>query len=91
MTGVYRIPGSPQSWEEDLVALCLWGGPDAVASHRSAAALWELPGFPKGPLEITSLKKNQTGHDELSSTAMRRIPGSSRNEPAFPSPTRPVP
>jgi len=38
------------------MAACLWGGPGAVASHRSAAALWNLAGFPAGAVEITSPK-----------------------------------
>ena len=41
-TGVYRIGGLPHSWRSDLLAACLAG--PAVASHRSAAALWDLPG-----------------------------------------------
>ena len=43
-TGVYRIAGAPQSWKGDLLAACWAGGTRAVASHRSAAALWDLPG-----------------------------------------------
>jgi hypothetical protein len=39
------------------MAACLWGGDAAVASHRSAAALWSLDGFPEGPLEITTRKQ----------------------------------
>ena len=33
------------------------GGDAAVASHRSAAVLWSLEGFPEGPLEITTRKQ----------------------------------
>ena len=43
------------------MALCLWGGPGTVASHRSAAALWKFDGFGPGPLEISTLKQNRTG------------------------------
>jgi hypothetical protein len=41
------------------MALCLWAGEGAVASHRAAAALWGLDGFDEGPLEVTAAKKNQ--------------------------------
>ena len=43
------------------MALCLWGGPGTVASHRSAAALLGFDGFGPGPLEISTLKQNRTG------------------------------
>lgn len=45
--GVYRIGGAPESWHQSLAAAVLAAGPGAVASHRSAAALWRLPGFPR--------------------------------------------
>ena len=51
--GVYRIAGVPPSWMSDLVAACRAGGTRAIASHRSAAALWELPGARRDILEIT--------------------------------------
>src|SRR3954462_1581213 len=41
---VYRIAGAPRSWKGDVLAACWAGGIRAVASHRSAAALWDLPG-----------------------------------------------
>lgn len=51
--GVYRITGAPRSWTSDLLA-AVWAGDDrAVASHRSAAALWDLPGARRDQLEIT--------------------------------------
>jgi hypothetical protein len=50
---VYCIAGAPQSWAGDLLAAVWAGGPRAVASHRSAAALWELPGARRDLVEIT--------------------------------------
>jgi hypothetical protein len=50
--GVYRLAGVPPSWEGDVLAACWAGGPDAVASHRTAAALWNLPGRQRRPIEI---------------------------------------
>ena len=54
---VYRVAGTAQTWHQALMTACLWGGDAAVASHRSAAALWSLDGFPEGPLEITTSKQ----------------------------------
>lgn len=57
LPGVYRIPGAPRTWHQSLLAACLWAGEGAAASHRSAAALWGLDGFPEEPLEVTTAKK----------------------------------
>ena len=51
--GVYRLAGTPASWEQRLLAACLASGPEARASFRSAAALYGLDGFPEALLEIT--------------------------------------
>jgi len=51
--GVYRLNGAPPSPRQSLLAAVLAAGGDAVASHRSAAALHGLPGFRDGPIEIT--------------------------------------
>ncbi|HEX2023715.1 MAG TPA: type IV toxin-antitoxin system AbiEi family antitoxin domain-containing protein [Acidimicrobiales bacterium] len=52
--GVYRLPGVPESWRQRLLALVFAAGPDAAASHRSAAALLGVPGFGPGPLEVST-------------------------------------
>lgn len=36
---VYRLPGYPASWEQDLMIAVLDAGEDAVVSHRAAALL----------------------------------------------------
>ncbi len=54
--GVLVFAGSSRSWEQAVLAAVLSGGTGAVASHRTAAAVWELPGFPRSsatPIEIT--------------------------------------
>lgn len=40
---VYRIAGSPPSWEQRLIAAWLAVGPHAVVSHRSALRLFGAP------------------------------------------------
>lgn len=50
--GVHCIAGTPRTWTSKLLAATWAGGADAVASHRSAAALWELPGARRDRVEI---------------------------------------
>ncbi len=51
--GVYRLPGARPTWRAALLAACFAWGPDATASHASAAALRNLVGFVPGAMEIT--------------------------------------
>ncbi len=48
---VFRATGSPRTWEQKVLAACMSLGNDAVASHRSAAALWDLDG-PRDVVEV---------------------------------------
>jgi very-short-patch-repair endonuclease len=50
--GVYLLPGAPDIWRQRLWVALLVAGEGAVVSHRSAAALWGLPGFSEAPIEI---------------------------------------
>ena len=49
---VFRIAGSPATWEQELTAGLLDLGPTALVYGRSAAALFELEGFPRRPVEF---------------------------------------
>jgi predicted transcriptional regulator of viral defense system len=51
--GVYLAVGTPASWHQRLAAAVLSAGPDALASHRSAAFLWDLDGSRSGIVEVT--------------------------------------
>jgi putative AbiEi antitoxin of type IV toxin-antitoxin system/uncharacterized protein DUF559 len=51
--GVLRVGGAPVTWESDLLARVLSAGPGAVASHRSAAVLWDLEGCRPGVPELS--------------------------------------
>lgn len=57
LPATYRLSGSPQTWHQLVMAACLWAGPGAVASHRTAAALLDLPGFNPGIVEITTNRR----------------------------------
>lgn len=56
---VYRLPGSPCSWEAGLVAAHLWLGSTSVVSHASAAALWKMPGFKRGAIELSTAHRKK--------------------------------
>jgi very-short-patch-repair endonuclease len=62
-TGVYRIAGVPPSWRCNLLAACLAG--EGVASHRSAAALWDLPGAHHDRVEIITKRWEREQHARL--------------------------
>lgn len=49
--GVLRMPAVARSPEQAVLAACLAAG--AVASHRSAAALWGLRGVERPPIDVT--------------------------------------
>ena len=47
-TRVVRIAGAPRTPEQRLMCAVLQAGEGALASHRSAAWLWRLPGYAPG-------------------------------------------
>lgn len=49
--GLFRIEAYPRSWEQEVMAACMWGGDGTVASHRAAARLLGL-GIEWAPVEI---------------------------------------
>jgi very-short-patch-repair endonuclease len=74
--GVYRMAGAPPTWKGDLIAACWAGGFRAAASHRSAAALWNLAGARRTTAEITCPRWRRAQHDGLvvhESTKLERI------------------
>jgi hypothetical protein len=62
---VYRISGAPVSWRGNVLAACWAGGTRAVASHRSAAALYEIPGGREDLIEITCPRWRRARHDDV--------------------------
>jgi hypothetical protein len=63
--GVYRTAGAPETWKGRLLAACWAGGFRAVASHRSAAALYELAGGREQVAEITCPRWRRARHAEV--------------------------
>ena len=62
---LYRIAGTPLSWRSELLTACFAGGAHAVASHRSAAALWGFAGGRTDLVEITCPRWRRAKHDGL--------------------------
>src|SRR3954447_25592777 len=58
--GVYRINGAPATWRSEILTACWAGGDRALASHRSAAALWDLPGGTRAYAEILAPRWRRT-------------------------------
>lgn len=54
LPGVLALPGAPESWHRRVMAACLWAGTEAAASHGTAAALMRLPGFSRGPIQLST-------------------------------------
>ena len=49
---VFRFTASARSWHQDVLAACLDGGTECVASHRTAAVVHEFDGFEPGVIEV---------------------------------------
>jgi hypothetical protein len=62
---VYVIAGATRSWKGNLLAACWAGGFRAIASHRSAAAVWNLAGGRRSIQEITCPRWRRARHGEL--------------------------
>jgi hypothetical protein len=61
----YRITGAPESWRGRLLAACWAGGFRAVASHRSASALWGLAGGRRSIPEVSCPRWQRGRHDGI--------------------------
>jgi len=83
--GVYRLGGAACSGEQALLAACMAAGGGAVASHRSAGALWGLRGVEGADPEIIvpatrcptlgSVIVHRTARlDEVDVSRRRRVP-----------------
>ncbi|MGQ0826263.1 MAG: type IV toxin-antitoxin system AbiEi family antitoxin domain-containing protein [Actinomycetota bacterium] len=55
---VFRFASSTRTWHQAVMAACLDGGPECVASHRTAAALHKFDGFSPGVVVEVLLPMN---------------------------------
>jgi predicted transcriptional regulator of viral defense system len=70
--GLYRLAGASRTTQQRILAACLGSGPEAVASHRSAAWLLGLLEQPPRTVEVTIAR----------STKPRRLDGVLVHRPA---------
>lgn len=68
--GVYAVNGTPDTWRSRVLAACLAAGPDALASHRTAAAVWGLEGFE--PPDIVDLTVPRGRGPQVPETRLHR-------------------
>lgn len=54
---VYRMAGSVRTWKQKLMIAVLAAGPGAAVSGRAAAALWGVPGYREGRVEVTQQRR----------------------------------
>ena len=72
VAGVYALASSPPTWRQRVLAACLATGPGAVASHRTAAALWGLSGCAPGPVHVT-IRRHLTHRSAIATVHESRI------------------
>ncbi len=71
-TGVLRIGGSARTWQQQAMALCL--AHDGAISHRSAASMRPLDGFPhRSDLLELSLRRAQRRPPAISSAVIHQV------------------
>jgi very-short-patch-repair endonuclease len=71
--GVFRDASAPATWRGDLLAATLAAGIGSAISHRSAAALYELPGGRDDLIELTCLRWKRTLQPNLVVHESRRL------------------
>lgn len=75
---VFRFAASSRSWHQEVLAAVLDGGPECLASHRTAAALHGFDGFRPGvievllPMRIRHVRRNIVVHHTRSLTGRDR-------------------
>ncbi len=68
----YLVGGAPPSWRQHLLAACWAGGVRSVATHRSAAALWNLPSGEE-ILEVTGPRWRRPRHTGIVAHESRQL------------------
>ena len=53
-SGLYVVNAVPQDWRQELLAAQLAAGPHAAVAGLSSPAMWGVPGFREGPVDISS-------------------------------------
>jgi predicted transcriptional regulator of viral defense system len=59
LPGVLALPGAPASWEQRMMAACLWCRSTGVAGGRSAGAIHALHGLSRDVIELVTTSKRK--------------------------------
>lgn len=73
MPGVYRAADAPETPSQQRVVACLWGGPEAVISHETAAGLWDLDVADVSTTHLTRMYGRSARADGLVVHRTRRL------------------
>lgn len=60
LPGVWRLSWAEPTWMQKVWCASLWGGTEALISHRAAARLWELDGVRFETIELTASQRLRT-------------------------------
>jgi very-short-patch-repair endonuclease len=71
--GVYRIAGAPATWRSEVRAAAFAAGERAAISHRSAAAIYEIPAGRRDLIELTCVRWKRTVRPGLVVHESRRL------------------
>jgi very-short-patch-repair endonuclease len=80
LPSVYIVFPTHDAWLQSLMAACLWGDGQTVASHRSAGGLWQLDGVSRGMVEITVTKVRRSPRPGLLLHRTSRLPKADRTK-----------
>lgn len=69
---VYMFAGTPQTWERDQMAACLWAR--AAAHGLAAGRLWQIPGCEEAPIEILTSRSKIVPHAGVIVHFTKRLP-----------------
>jgi hypothetical protein len=73
-SGVYAVGGPAATWEQAVMAACLAGGRGTVASHVTAARLWDLDRVPSTDrLHVTSDPRRRIRLDGVTAHRSSRL------------------
>jgi hypothetical protein len=80
LPGVLALPGAPESWEQRMMAACLWCRSTGVAGGRSSGVIHGLHGLSRDVIELVTTSKRKPPHGvivHVTRDLPRRTPGSS--------------
>jgi hypothetical protein len=78
--GIFRVSGAAATWRSELLGAAWARGDGAVISHRTAAALYEVPGARRAPIEITCHRWDRPQLPAIVAHEQRRLPAADITE-----------